>query len=83
MYTRPEVQGQGIGGRSSIAIVATARAEGIGRLVLETGDAPSSPHGASMSAPASAAAAPFSTIPIRRYSVFYEKRLASDRLQSA
>jgi putative acetyltransferase len=38
MYTQPEMQGQGIGGRIVAEIEALARREGIGRLVLETGD---------------------------------------------
>ncbi|MEJ8573391.1 GNAT family N-acetyltransferase [Microbaculum marinum] len=38
MYTRPGHQGQGIGGRILDEILALARQEGIGRLVLETGD---------------------------------------------
>ena len=38
MYTRPAYQGRGIGGLILDAIEATARNEGISRLVLETGD---------------------------------------------
>ena len=38
MYTRPEVQGQGIGGAILAEIEALARREGLSRLVLETGD---------------------------------------------
>jgi putative acetyltransferase len=38
MYTRPNYQGRGIGGRILEAIEALARREGISRLVLETGD---------------------------------------------
>lgn len=38
MYTRPAVQGQGIGGAILAAIEEQARREGIARLVLETGD---------------------------------------------
>jgi putative acetyltransferase len=38
MYTRPEVQGRGIGGAILSAIEQAARDEGLTRLVLETGD---------------------------------------------
>lgn len=38
MYTRPEYQGQGIGGRVLDEITALAMVEGYTRLVLETGD---------------------------------------------
>ena len=38
MYVRPVVQGQGIGGGILAAIEAQARADGLSRLVLETGD---------------------------------------------
>ena len=38
MYTRPNYQGRGIGGRVLDAIEALARSENISRLVLETGD---------------------------------------------
>jgi putative acetyltransferase len=38
MYTRPSHQGSGIGGRILAEIEALARKEGLGRLVLETGD---------------------------------------------
>jgi putative acetyltransferase len=38
MYTRPEYQGRGIGGRIVAEIEALARAEGLAQLVLETGD---------------------------------------------
>lgn len=38
MYVRPELQGQGIGGRILDAIEALALSEGVRRLVLETGD---------------------------------------------
>jgi putative acetyltransferase len=38
MYTRPEVQGQGIGGAILAEIEALARRDGLSRLVLETGD---------------------------------------------
>jgi len=38
MYTEPAYRGQGIGGRILTEIEALARAEGIARLVLETGD---------------------------------------------
>jgi len=38
MYTRPEVRGQGIGGAILGAIVHQARAEGLRRMVLETGN---------------------------------------------
>jgi putative acetyltransferase len=38
MYTRPEYQGRGVGGRIVAEIEALARAEGLTQLVLETGD---------------------------------------------
>jgi putative acetyltransferase len=38
MYTEPDSQGQGIGGRILELIESTAREEGLSRLVLETGD---------------------------------------------
>ncbi len=38
MYTVPERQGRGIGGRILDAVTALARQEGFDRLVLETGD---------------------------------------------
>jgi putative acetyltransferase len=38
MYTVPEQQGKGIGGRILDQIIALAREEGLKRLVLETGD---------------------------------------------
>ncbi|SDU19430.1 GNAT family N-acetyltransferase [Stappia sp. ES.058] len=38
MYTRPEAQGQGIGGEILAEIEALARSEGLARLVLETGN---------------------------------------------
>ena len=38
MYTRPEFQGRGIGGRILAEIEGLARSEGLNRLVLETGD---------------------------------------------
>ena len=38
MYTRPDFQGRGIGGRILAEIESLARSEGLTRLVLETGD---------------------------------------------
>jgi putative acetyltransferase len=38
MYTKPDVQGQGIGGAILAEIEALARREGLSQLVLETGD---------------------------------------------
>lgn len=38
MYTIPEQQGRGVGGKILDQIIALARAEGFSRLVLETGD---------------------------------------------
>ncbi len=38
MYTRPAAQGRGVGGAIVAQIEALARAEGLTRLVLETGD---------------------------------------------
>lgn len=38
MYTVPECQGKGIGGRILEAVLAHARQEGLNRMVLETGD---------------------------------------------
>lgn len=38
MYTVPECQGKGVGGRILEAVLAQARQEGLNRMVLETGD---------------------------------------------
>ena len=77
MYTRPEVQGQGIGGRILAAIAATARAEGLAELVLETGDR----HPAAWRVYERAGfsrCGPVLDYPDTPYSVFYRKRLAPE-----
>ncbi len=74
MYTRPEVQGRGIGGAIVAAIETMARREGLGRLVLETGDR----HPAAWRVYERAGFArcgPVLDYPESPWSVFYEKAL--------
>jgi len=81
MYTRPEVQGQGIGGRILAAIVDTARADRLSQLVLETGDR----HPAAWRVYERAGfsrCGPVLDYPDTPYSVFYQMRLASDLASS-
>lgn len=77
MYTRPEVQGRGIGGMIVGEIEALARREGISRLVLETGDR----HPAAWRVYERAGFArcgPVLDYPDSEWSVFYEKRLDAE-----
>jgi putative acetyltransferase len=74
MYTRPEAQGRGIGGRIVAEIEALARREGIARLVLETGDR----HPAAWRVYERAGfsrCGPVLDYPDSGWSVFYEKHL--------
>jgi putative acetyltransferase len=76
MYTVPSHQGRGIGGRILISIEALARAEGLGRLVLETGHR----HDAAWRVYERAGfvrCGPVLDYPLSEYSVFYEKPLAA------
>ncbi len=84
MFTQPEFQGRGIGGRILAEIVALARSEGVATLVLETGDR----HPAAWRVYERAGftrCGPVLDYPDSKWSVFYEKRLgagaksASDR----
>jgi putative acetyltransferase len=77
MYTRPEIQGRGIGGRILDDILALARREGITRLVLETGDR----HPAAWRVYERAGFMRCGAVldyPDTPFSVFYEKRLSAD-----
>lgn len=75
-YTLPSHQGQGIGGRILALIEALARAEGLTRLVVETGHR----HDAAWRVyerGGFARCGPVLDYPRSDYSVFYEKPLAS------
>jgi putative acetyltransferase len=75
MYTRPQYQGQGIGGRILDRIEALARREGFKRLVLETGDR----HPAAWRVyerGGFSRSGPVLDYPDTGYSVFYSKSLA-------
>jgi putative acetyltransferase len=75
MYTRPQYQGQGIGGRILDRIEALARREGFKRLVLETGDR----HPAAWRVYERGGfnrSGPVLDYPDTGYSVFYSKSLA-------
>lgn len=77
MYTRPASQGRGIGGRILAAIEDLAREEGVTHLVLETGDR----HPAAWRVYERAGftrCGPVLDYPDSGWSVFYEKRLASE-----
>ena len=77
MYTRPEAQGQGIGGMIVGEIEALARSEGISTLVLETGDR----HPAAWRVYERAGFArcgPVLDYPDSQWSVFYQKRLDAE-----
>ncbi len=81
MYTLPEAQGRGIGGRILGEIEALARREGLARLVLETGDR----HPAAWRVYERGGFARCGAVldyPDSVWSVFYQKALA-DREQSA
>jgi putative acetyltransferase len=74
MYTRPEIQGRGIGGMILAEIEALARREQIATLVLETGDR----HPAAWRVYERAGFARCGLVldyPDSEHSVFYEKRL--------
>jgi len=75
MYTEPASQGQGIGGRILELIEATARDDGLTRLVLETGHL----HDAAWHVYERGGftrCGPVLAYPDTGYSVFYEKPLA-------
>jgi putative acetyltransferase len=75
MYTRPEHQGQGIGGAILAEIEALARRDGLTRLVLETGDR----HPAAFRVYERGGftrCGPVLDYPDTGWSVFYEKALA-------
>lgn len=76
MYVRPELRGQGIGGRVLDCIVTLARSEGLDRLVLETGDR----HPAAWRVYERGGftrCGPVLDYPDSKWSVFYEKRLSA------
>jgi putative acetyltransferase len=75
MYTLPECQGQGIGGRIVAAIEELARAERLSQLVLETGDR----HPAAWRVYERAGfsrCGPVLDYPDSSYSIFYQKQLS-------
>jgi putative acetyltransferase len=77
MFTRPQAQGHGIAGRVLEHIEGLARSEGIGRLVLETGDR----HHAAWRVYERAGftrCGPVLDYPDTPFSVFYEKLLAGE-----
>jgi putative acetyltransferase len=77
MYTRPEYQGRGIGSQILAAIEELAQAEGLDKLVLETGDR----HHAAYRVYERAGfrrCGPVLDYPDSAWSVFYEKRLLSE-----
>lgn len=77
MYTRPDAQGKGIGGKIVSEIEALARHEGISTLVLETGDR----HPAAWRVYERAGfsrCGPVLDYPDSRWSVFYQKRLDAE-----
>ncbi|MCV3738294.1 GNAT family N-acetyltransferase [Rhizobium sp. TRM96647] len=74
MYTRPQWQGRGIGRAILAEIVAAAEADGIGELVLETGDR----HPAAWAIYEKAGftrCGPVLDYPESPYSIFYQKQL--------
>jgi putative acetyltransferase len=75
MYTRPEMQGRGVGGAILAGIEELARREGLTRLVLETGDR----HPAAWRVYERVGfvrCGPVLDYPDSAWSVFYEKALA-------
>jgi putative acetyltransferase len=77
MYTRPEVQGRGIGGAILENILDLARREGMARLVLETGDR----HPAAWRVYERAGFVRCGAVldyPDTSFSVFFEKRLDAE-----
>jgi putative acetyltransferase len=82
MYTRPEVQGRGIGGEILARIEQLARNEGLRKLVLETGNR----HPAAWHVYERGGFARCSVVldyPDTEWSVFYEKDLASSEAAAA
>jgi putative acetyltransferase len=82
MYTRPEFRGRGIGGQILDAVEARALAEGLGRLVLETGDR----HPAAWRVydrGGFSRCGPVLDYPGSTWSVFYEKQLPLVRSTAA
>jgi putative acetyltransferase len=78
MYTRPDCQGRGIGGRILEAIDSMARSENISSLVLETGDR----HPAAWRVYERGGFARCGAVldyPDTGYSVFYAKTLTTER----
>jgi putative acetyltransferase len=83
MYTQPAYQGHGLGGRIVALIEDRARADGLDKLVLETGDGES--YSAAWRVYERAGFTRCGVVlgyPDTKWSVFYEKALA-DREQSA
>jgi putative acetyltransferase len=82
MFTRPEYQGHGLGGRILAEIEALAQNEAFDRLVLETGDR----HPAAWRVYERAGfkrCGPVLDYPDSKWSVFYEKALADRGLSAA
>jgi putative acetyltransferase len=82
MYTRPQAQGRGVGGRILNEIEALARNEGLAQLVLETGDR----HPAAWRIYERGGFARCDAVldyPDSKYSVFYEKSLATNEADAA
>jgi putative acetyltransferase len=77
MYTRPELQGRGIGGAILDHIVGLAREKGIARLVLETGDRHPSAWRVYERA-GFVRCGPVLDYPDSHWSVFYEKLLVPE-----
>jgi len=77
MYTVPERQGRGLGGRILEHIEALAREEGLTRLVLETGHV-HDPAYRVYERGGFTRCGPVLDYPDTGYSVFYEKALAGD-----
>ena len=83
MYTRPGFQGQGVGGRIVAHVEDQARADGLNKLVLETGDGEG--YSAAWRVYERAGFTRCGVVldyPDTKWSVFYEKALAN-REQSA
>jgi putative acetyltransferase len=82
MYTRPEHQGAGLGGRILARIEDLARSEGLHELVLETGDR----HPAAWRVYERAGfhrCGPLLDYPDSRWSVFYRKELGMPEVSAA
>jgi putative acetyltransferase len=79
MYTRPSHRGRKIGAEIVARVEDIARAEGIRRLVLETGDR----HPAAWTVYERAGftrCGPVLDYPDSQWSVFYEKKIAAERI---